>query len=326
MSGDSAQRRHHIRRQVKTKLFVASRKAESFFRQCRYRAIDTYRKGQRFSLISHSDYEAAFASQGIRNAHRRSVPSEQISGFHVVCGKCDGFVVRNGAVRNCTHQRDSASSLSPRSRIRGRESSRKSCLQVRNDVEITVQPPTPSSSPELIVRGKCQRSASVRRVDALMCQNGGSAEPQTREPIPAILRPGHDGDRGARTLEYSGEAVSSNTSVPSQHRYTSSSTANDELFLRAGEAARGSRLDRQKVTRAEVESDDNEEIYQLLCGSEAVLERWRDWSDNWEISVTGARSGTDNADRIDRSQCDPDSLIQEWRDFSERWERSLRNI
>ena len=360
MSYESGHRPHFIRREIKKQLLFLSGETIYIWQQCRSRAIETIEKGERFSLISRSDYRISFPAQAVGNLHRRSVPSEQICGYHVVCGRCDGFVVKNGAIRNCRHQRDSSSTISIKdSRERGRGSAGQSSPQATNNVRISVQPPTPTSSPEPITRGKSHRSDSVRLKDTVAVPEIRSKEFENRRPVPAILRPGYrDDHQSGRTGEYIGEAVRPNRSVPSvlrpghvvQNRdarttetageIIKSSTSNPfghlspaaaddsdeaDLSLRAGDAAKGTRLHRQKVARTNSVSDDGDSTDQPPWSHEDLMQEWREWSESWEKLVSEARPSVSKSGNIDQPDCETEFLMQEWREWSERWERSLRS-
>ena len=362
MPYDTPHHHHHVQRQVKKRVLILSRNVVNIWQQCRTRAIETIQKGQRFSLISRSDYQATVTSQVVRNLHRRSVPSEQIMGFHIVCGECDGFVVRNGVVRNCAHQRESWSSVSNNSWKIGREAARRPSAQVANDVHISIQPPTPESSPEPDIRGKLHRSVGPHSRDAAVVKERRAARPEKREPIPAILRPGYvANDSDDRTIERTGEAVKLGTSVPPKRPRRTSVTVNDDadLFLSAGNTAKGTRLHLQRKPRADSGSDYRESTDQQLCDTEALMQDWRDWSARWESSVTRANPrrtnvalhnvsvlsrsagnaartthlyrqriprtdyGVDNSGSTDQSHCNSEALMRKWREWSETWEMSL---
>ncbi len=360
MSYESGHHSHHIRREIKKQLLFLSGETIYIWQQCRSRAIETIEKGQRFSLISRSDYQVSFPAQAVRNLHRRSVPSEQICGYHVVCGRCDGFVVKNGVIRNCRHQRDSSSTISIKdSRERGRGSAGQSSPQATNNVRISVQPPTPTSSPEPITRGKPHRSDSLRLKDTLAGPEMLSKKFENREPVPAVLRPGYRDDhqagrtgdcigetvhpnrsvpsilrpghviqnRDARTTEITGETMKSNNSVPFGYLGPAAASDSDEadLSLRAGDAAEGTRLNRPKVARANSDSDDDDSTDQFHSSPEDLMQEWREWSESWEQLISEARPSVSNSGNTDRANCDTEFLMQEWREWSERWERSLRS-
>ena len=362
MPYDTPHRHHHVQRQVKRRVLVLSRNAVNIWQQCRTRAIETIQKGQRFSLISRSDYQATVTSQVVRNLHRRSVPSEQIIGFHLVCGECDGFVVRNGVMRNCAHQRESWSSVSNNSWKIGREAARRPSSQVTNDVRISIQPPTPESSPEPDIWGNLHRSVGSHSRDAVVVKERRPARPEMREPIPAILRPGYiSDDRDDRTIERTEEAVRLAALVPPKRLRRTSVTVNEDadLFLSAGNTAKETRLHLQRKPRADSGSDYRESTDQQLCDTEALMQDWRDWSARWERSVTrpntrrtnaalhndsdlsrsagnAARTthvhrqriprtgqGVDNSGSTDQPHCNSEALMREWREWSEIWEMSL---
>ena len=362
MPYDTPCRQHHVQRQVKKRVLVVSRNVVNIWQQCRTRAIETIQKGQRFSLISGLDYQATVTSQVVRNLHRRSVPSEQIIGFHLVCGECDGFVVRNGVVRNCAHQRESWSSVSNNSWKIGREAAKRSSAQIANDVRISVQPPTPESSPGSDTQVKFDGPAGLGSRNVIPVKERRPARPEMREPIPAILRPGYvANDRDDRTIERTGEAVKLGTSVPPKRPRRTSVAVNDDadLFLSAGNTAKETRLHLQRKPRADSGSDYRESADRQLCDTEALMQDWRDWSARWERSVTPANPrrtkvalhndsdlsrsagnaartthlyrqrilrtdyGVDNSDSTDQSHCNSEALMRKWREWSEKWEMSL---
>ena len=119
MSRETGHRYSHAGRRVTRKMLVLSRKVANLLHPSGSMAVVTKRTGQRFSLISRADYQATLAPHSVPASQRESEVSVQLVGFHVVCGFCDGFVVRNGVIRNCAHQRDSSSSMSDECRERG---------------------------------------------------------------------------------------------------------------------------------------------------------------------------------------------------------------
>ena len=197
--------RHNVRHQVKKQVLFLSHTTLDLWHHLRPRANASLHKHKRFSLISladietHSPPKAPKAPKAVQSLHRRSVP--QVSGFHIVCSKCDGFVVKNGVVRNCPHQRDSACNLSVDSREKSPKAPGEDITQVRNEVQISVQPPTPSPSPspELNVGGTSKRPADLLSIDAASYQNGLVTRPETREPVPNILCPGQVGQQSRST-------------------------------------------------------------------------------------------------------------------------------
>ncbi len=266
-------------------------------------------------------------------------------------------------IRNCRHQRDSSSSISIKdSRERGQGSAGQSSPQAISNVRISVQPPTPRSSPEPSTRGKSHRSDSLRSKDTVTGPEIRSKNFENREPVPAILRsgcrddhqsgrvgefigetirpnrsvpsilrPGHVAqNRDARIIEITGETMKSNTSVPFGHLASAAADDSDEadLSLRAGDAAKGTRVHRQKVTRANSDSDDGDSTDQPPCAHEDLMQEWREWSESWEKLVSEPRpsvSNSGNSGNTDQPDCNTESLMQEWREWSERWEQSLRS-
>ena len=127
-------------RRATRKLLGLSRKTVNLLHPSFCTAAVTKRKGERFSLISFADFQATAASQVVRNLQRESVSSGQTFGFHVVCGECDGFVVRNGAVRNCHHLNDSPSSISHNGGRRSQNAADQSGAQAARGLGIDDQP------------------------------------------------------------------------------------------------------------------------------------------------------------------------------------------
>lgn len=328
MSCENSRHYHHrVRRGVKKQVLFLSRSAIDLWHQCRTRALETIEKGKRFSLISCSDYQATFAAQYVRNKqyHRRSVPSEQIFGFHVVCAECEGFVVRNGVVRNCAHQRGSWSSIiSSRSReVRG-GAARNSNVQAMDDVRISVQPPTLGSSSEPGTRGKGHGSAGIPSGGMAGSEEEWSRKQKVREAVPAILRPGYVADeRDARTISSTGKVVRSDRSLPSgvPDRVSGTDEEGTDLSICAGKAAQKTRLCLQEETVADSGSVDGESTNKRLRNPDALMRNWKDWSESWEKSVTRVKSRANNTGDTDRAHCDPDALMREWREWSTKWER-----
>ena len=306
-------------------MLFLSKETLYIWHQCRTRAFKTVQRSQRFSLISQSDYQATVASEAVRNLHRRSVPSEQIFGFHVVCGECDGFVVRNGVVQNCRHQRDSSSTMSKESEKRRQEAAGTAMGPATNAVRINIQPPSPESNPELGTREKFPRSAGLHPRNTAVGGERQSAKPRVPEPVPAILRPGYVpvDEGGARTIERPGEAVRPHTPVTSRHPRRDSATAkiDAEMILHGGDAAGESRLLLQGTSRANYDSDGSENTDQPLCNPDVLMQNWREWSERWERLVAQPNSDVDKSGSISQSHCDSETVMQDWRAWSERWER-----
>ena len=266
-------------------------------------------------------------------------------------------------MRNCAHQvRDSWSSVSNHSWKIGREAARRPSAQGTSYVHISVQPPTPESSPEPDIRGKFHGLAGLGSRNAVRVKERRPARPERRDSIPAILRPGYvANDRDDRPMERTGGAMRSGTPVPPKRPRRTSATFNADanLFLSAGNAAKETRLQHPKLPRADAGSDVRNGTDQHLCDTEALMQDWRDWSVRWEQSVTRANPqrnsvtlnndsdvslgagiaartthvhrqripradyGVDNSGSTDQFHCNSEALMQEWSDWSERWEMSL---
>ena len=240
--------------------------------------------------------------------------------------------MKNGVVRNCAHLRDSASSgLSDRSGriIRPGAGSRSSTPASSNQVQINIQPPTPTSSPELDSRRKSYRTASVHSTDTVVGSKRQSVKLRRRETLPAILRSGYVVDhRGDWTVAHNGGVIRSSVYLPrSSLPSTAIADIGVDLSIRAGDAVQGSRLHCQNAIRKNPSSDDDRSSSRQTAGiSEAIMQDWGEWSVKWGNLVTGAGSDRDNSGRTDRLLCDSDSLMREWREWSENWERSLRGM
>lgn len=237
--------------------------------------------------------------------------------------------MKDGVVRNCAHQRGSlSSSISSRSREVHGGAAREPSAQGRDDVRISVQPPTPESSPKPDTRGDGHGSADIPLGDMTGSKKEWSRKHKVREGVPAILRPGYVADeRDARTINPSEEVVRSETSFPSEIPDRVSATDQEvaDLSLCAGEAAQKTRLSRQKETMVESGSVEGDSTNQPLYNPDALMQNWKNWSESWEKSVTRVNSRVNsranNTGDTDRTYCDPDALMQEWRDWSKRWER-----
>lgn len=233
-------RRDHVGRWYKRKLLVLSRRLTNLVHSSRPPTIVTNRNGQRFSLISCADYQATVASQIVRTSQRESASSNQIFGFHVVCGECDGFVVRNGILRNCGHQRNSSSSLLEISRKTGREAADESGSQATNGMLITVGSPTPGTSPEPDAGGQFEDLARSHSENVFAGQYGRSIKSVTQESDITVLR-----------LEHTRPALRSSASVASNSRHPTIAAANEisNPALSTRTVAREKRLYSNNVAR-----------------------------------------------------------------------------
>ena len=296
-------------------------------------ALVINRNGQRFSLISCTDYQATIASQVAQTSQRESASSNQIFGFHVVCGECDGFVVRNGILRNCGHQRNSSSSLLEISRKTGREAADESGSLATNGMLITVGSPAPGTSPELDAGGQFEDLALSHSENAFAGQYGRSTRSEPQESDIAVPR-----------LDHTRPALRSSASVTSNSRHPATATANEtaDLALSVGSIARGERLYSNNVARedlgchedtmAETEnSAQNDNADQPPCDSETLMQDWLEWSEKLKASLSCdedviAETGISvDSDAAGRPHCDPDALMRDWREWSERWERLVKS-
>ncbi len=129
----------HAGCRVKRKMLSLSRKTVNLLHPSRPTAVVTKRAGERFSLISLADLKVDLTYQLARALKRESAGSDQLFGFHVVCGECDGYVVRNGALRNCRHQTESWSGISCNGGKLGRRAGDESGAQAAKDLGISGQ-------------------------------------------------------------------------------------------------------------------------------------------------------------------------------------------
>lgn len=214
--------------------------------------------------------------------------------------------------------------MSSRSReVRG-GAVRKISAQGKDDVRISVQSPTPGSSPEPDISGKGHGSAGAPSGDMAGSEEEWSGERKLQEGIPAILRPGYVADeRDARAIKPTEEVVRSDTSFSSEipDRMSATDTDGADLSLCAGKAAKKTRVYCQEPTAVDAGSVDSVSTSQLHCNPDALMDDWRMWSEGWEKCVTRVNSRANRTSDNDRSHCDPDALMQEWREWSTKWER-----
>ena len=246
--------------------------------------------------------------------------------------------MRDGVVRNCEHMRESwCSGLSNRSREVGRGGGGKSrdAKQGRDDVRISVQPPTPVASPEPDTNGEGQRAAERDSRDVDTVDEGRLVKSKVLQPVPTVLRPGHvraeaggrrrrSGNvkvlesvptilrpgRTARAEEATRKAVGSGVPPPSKQSRKPRTTADD-----------GPHLSIHASSPADTGLVDNESIDQPFAKPDALMQNWKKWSESWEKSVTRVNSAAKNSHSATKPHCDPDALMQEWREWSVTWER-----
>lgn len=251
-------------------------------------------------------------------------------------------MVRDGVVRNCEHMRESwCSGLSNRSGEvgRGGVGMSEDAEEGREDVRISVQPPTPVASPELDTRGNGQETVECDSRDPDRVDEGRVMEAETLQPVPTILRPGRVraeiGVRrrrssnvkvlesvptilrpgpAARTREVTRKAIGSGASSPSRYPMETRITADDGL-----------RLHTKASNPADTDSVDGEDTDQSLAEPDALMQSWKAWSESWEKSVARVNSGAKKSHSATTPHCDADALMQEWREWSVRWERSVRS-
>ena len=167
----------------------------------------------------------------------------EISGFHVICAECEGFVARSGALRNCRHQRDSESSMSKNSRERGGE------FADENDVRAS------GSSSEVNDRRQYRRIPFVRPKDTVGGQKGRFLKLNRRETALAdgvsdlVLRTG-DAARGRRLR------------------------IKDENGVRSS-------MNEGLITEIAI-SVGNDCVNQPRYDPEALMQEWREWLERWE--------------------------------------------
>ena len=261
----------------------------------------TSRKGLRFSLISLADHKATVTTQVVPALRPESVSSLEISGLHVVCAECDGFVLRNGVLKSCRHQRDSWSSVSESRRDGSKEVVGDSGARTTGDVGGRVQMPASGSRLEVDGSRMYKEVALVWRKDTTADQERRLVKLKMRQRGPAVLRSGQGFDgrvQGAKGRDH--EAGRRSGSVIENSSSSTMVAARDgsDAAFRAGDAARGKRHRGKKET-------------QLNSGGD------EDRTTENGFSV--------DSDSVDQSQCDSEALMQGWREWSERWERSVRS-
>lgn len=315
MSCITGHSRDHTR--ITRKLLTLTRKAINLFHPSRFLAVVTDRKGQRFSLISRSDYSASVAPQIASPSQRDSETYVEVSGLHVVCAECDGFAIKKGAVRSCHHQTDSSSSISEQSGRIGREAANESEPQTADVVGTNLRLSKSGFVRELGTRAHSKKSAH------LYFENARKA-------------------RSARAVKHSRGITSTSTTLASvsSSQYTAAAGAVADTVLRAGNIARGNRSRRRNETQASLNDDAIIETYNSVgsdraerhrCDPETLMQNWREWSERWKRLASlndDTIIETDDSvasDKVDQPRCDPEALMQNWREWSERWEKSVRS-
>ena len=248
--------RHHVARRSIRRVLILSRKLVNIIHPSCLPALVTQRNGQRFSLISCADYQATVT----RTSQRDSASSNQIFGFHVVCGECDGFVVSNGILRSCKHQRDSGSILSENFGKTGREGTDVSVAQANDALVINVQPPTPVSSPELDIGAE-----SLSREMRLRGNNVAGAGFSSDE-------------RSIDGRNFSAQKYNANQLDPESDTLMQDWTRWSERW----EAGLHYKKDTLLGTRVPM---DDGTIDRPHCDSETLMQDWREWCEGWERSV-----------------------------------------
>ena len=342
MSRKSSHHPCYVHCEVKRNLSSLSRKAANLLYPSRSQKIVSKRKGQRFSLES----QASLASAILRKLQLESEPR---LGLHATCRFCDGFVVRNGAVRNCQHQRESWSSFLFDKREYGRGVTDRSGSQATRSRFVALGRMGPIPSVLRPGHGRFGK-ATLRKTGPIpsILRPGhgrvGKATLRRKGPIPSILRPGH-GRLGKATWTSKG-AVSLSTSPPSRPPRLASSAA-------------------YEVSKDVRRTDHAPEGDRPPLRPDTLMQQWSEWSEGWEQSV-----GTINADAIpkfvfsadeavEESCChrdsepwvslgfdrdgiaksrnlvdrdcyeqrhrSPDMLMQDWREWQEGWERRVKS-
>lgn len=292
MSRITRNRRRHLGRRLTRKILTISRRAVNHLYPSHSMAVVTNRTGERFSLISLGDKQSPVASRVARTLQRESAASDQIFGFHVVCGECDGFVVRNGRVRNCPHQTYSWSSVSEISRRGGRENADGYRAQGRDGWGLNGQLPVPS----LLRSGRVHNDWGP----------GGISR---------------DKEAGRRGISVASDSPRS-TAVTANH--------NADIILRTGAAAKGTRGRTSLGEDTHIEAEDSADsatVGQARCDPRALMQGWREWSERWEQVVRDDTETANSADSdvVDQPQRYPEALMEEWKEWSERWERSVKS-
>ena len=269
-------------------------------------------------------------------------------------------MVRNGVVRSCPHQTadDSSSSLSLASEKRRRESVRNSGNggddggdgdQVVSDVRISIQPPTPESSPEPVIRRKSNRlketgneatnvsqesqserseeerisvptvlRAGFQAEDVSVGQVSRSQELDEQESIPATLRPGvctedlpsHYVAQNRRSRERKPVPAVLRPGYATDHRSLSTEEESEKI-LRSTIFTHFSNEDHTNPPRSE-----STEL-SLRAGEAAQGTRIR-YQEAIEESPISEESDT-----LDELLHDSSTLMLDWRDWSRGWEKSL---
>ena len=248
--------RHHVARRSLRRVLILSRKLVNIIHPSCLPALVTQRNGQRFSLISCADYQATVT----RTSQRDSASSNQIFGFHVVCGECDGFVVRNGVLRSCQHQRDSASILSENFGKTGREGTDVSGAQATDALVITVQPPTPVSSPEPDP-GAGTLSREVRLRSKNRARAGVSSD-----------------ERSIDGKKLSGQKYNANQLDSGSETLMQDWTRWSERWEAGLHYEKDTLLD----TCVSMGSDTMDRPH---CDSKTLMQDWKEWCEGWERSV-----------------------------------------
>ena len=247
--------RHHVARRSIRKVLILSRKLVNLVYPSCLPALVTKRNGERFSLISCADYQATVTS---RTAQRDSASSNQIFGFHVVCGECEGFVIRDGILRSCQHQRDSASIISGNSRKTGRESTGISGAQTADALVITVQPPTPVSSQE------SESGAGTTSREIRLCSSARAGLRSDEDTI-AEIKTSVQRDN-ADQLDSESETLMQDWTRWSE-RWEAGLHCEKDTLVETGVSVDGDTIDRPR------------------CDSEGLMRDWREWCARWERSV-----------------------------------------
>ena len=204
----------------------------------------------------------------------------------------------------------------------------------RDDVRISVQPPTPVADlePETVGgsaehgsrdtnagdEGGLAKAKALQPVPTVLRPGQGRAEAGVRrrrsanvqvlESVPTILRPG----RAAGTKEVTRKAVGSGLSSSSKNPWERRITADD-----------GRHLSTQASSLADTGSAESEITVQPLTKPDALMQNWNKWSESWEKSVNRVNPGAKTSHSATKPHCDPNALMQEWREWSVAWERAL---
>ena len=278
---------------TKRTLSTLSRKAANLLHPSRSQKIVTKRKGQRFSLESQ-----ASLAEFLRRWQRESDPR---LGLHATCAVCEGFVVRDGAVRNCGHQRESwGSFLFEKGGVgRGgtdRAGSRASRLRFGGGGGMGSIPSVLKPGHGRIGKAALGGKAPVPSV--LRPGHGRFGKATLRRkgpiPIPSILRPGH-GRLGKATLRRKGPIPIPSILRPGHGRFGKAALAGKAAV--SSSIPPPSRPPRPASTAAyEVPTvvrrvEPSAECNRPPLKPDTVMQQWSQWSEGWEQSV-----GTINAD------------------------------